>query len=525
MKRLLNLLVLVILVNNLFAQTSFQRVYGVGMNAFTNTSSLNQTFDGGYILTGTDSTNAAWNRDVYLLRLNAAGDTIWGRSYGTAGFEFGQYAIQTLDSGFIVVGASLGSDWNVYILKTDKNGDTLWTRGYGSFGDDEAYSVKQLADSGYIICGYTTSHGAGNYDYFLMKLNANGGLVWSKAYGTIADELAYYAEPTLDKGYIISGASAAGIAASIDAYAIKTDSTGAVEWAYQYGTAFTDFGYMMKQTRDSGFILTGYASSGINSDIMLIKTNKLGDTLWTRTYGGNDPDKGLCVIETADSGYAIGGTISSNSLGANDALLLKTDGLGNMQYCHGFGGNADDAAPAIMQTADKGFVLGAYTNSLTGGAYFMYLVKTDTVGDVTGLCNEVHLNPLTIQRSFTVTSVATIATPFVFQSMQFTTEIDTGYQQYTPCASMGLEVNGIGSSLKVYPNPATTFITLEAENTWNTTIEVYDMIGNLVYHKTAKNNTGTLKENIDVSRFAPGTYFLNLNAGSGMRSVRLVVAK
>jgi len=239
---------------------------------------MQQTSDGGYILAGTDSVTSAQNRDIYLVKIDLNGDTMWAKSYGTTGFEYGQYAVQTSDGGYIVVGTTESTSWNIYVVKTDMNGDTLWTRIYGDNGDDEANSVEQTPDGGYMVCGYTNSYGAGNYDYLMMKLDANGDMLWSKAYGTLADELGYFAQSTFDKGYIISGAAFAPNS-TIDAYVIKTDSFGTVQWSNYYGTLLTDWGYMMRPTKDSGYILTGYVEAGQTNDFLLI----------LHRYGGGSP--------------------------------------------------------------------------------------------------------------------------------------------------------------------------------------------------------------------------------------------
>jgi len=526
MKKMLSLYALFsLIVFSLHAQNSFQRIITVGFSSFSNANSIQQTSDGGYILAGTDSSSAAQNRDVFLVKTDANGDTLWARSYGTNGFEYGQYVIQCGDGGYLAVGTSESTNWNVYLIKTDANGDSLWTRLLGAGGDDEANSVQETSDGNFIIAGYTNSYGAGNYDYFLAKIDNNGNILWSNAYGTLQDELGYFVQETTDKGFIFSGAAAA-LNSTIDAYVIKTDSVGAVQWSNYYGTLSTDWGYMMRQTNDSGYVLTGYVGAGAATDILLIKTDKLGDTAWTRTYGDASYEGGLCVTQTPDSGYVISGSVYSGSMGGSDAMLLTTDAEGNFLYCHGFGGTGDDWAPAFVQTSDQGFALGAYTSSLTGGPRQFYLVKTDSAGNADGLCNQVNISLITTPRAFAVAAVTTVVTPFVFTLISDTTNVDSSVLAYSPCISLG---NGTHSEASfhftVYPNPSSGIFNLRAENSSSPwiSVEITNVLGQPVYSQKWFNPNGKINKEVDLNGFAPGTYFIQLRSADGTTTSRVIL--
>jgi hypothetical protein len=152
------------------AQITFQRTYG-GVESDCG-QSVTQTADGGYVVAGyTNSFGAGWS-DVYLIKTNASGDTIWTRTFGGAGQDHGYSVTQTTDGGYIIAGLTTsfgagGSD--VWLIKTDASGDTLWTRTYGGTYDDYGYSVRQTIDGGYIITGFTASFGAGWADVWLRR--------------------------------------------------------------------------------------------------------------------------------------------------------------------------------------------------------------------------------------------------------------------------------------------------------------------------------------------------------------------
>ncbi len=142
-------------------------------------SSVQQTTDGGYIITTTTQTFGAGEEDIYLIKTDTNGDTIWTKTFGGAGYDEGYSVQQTSDGGYIIVGTkSDGSYDDVYLIKTDASGNMVWTKTYGKSGwYDGGYCVKQTSDGGYIIVGETQSYGAGESDVLLIKTDANGNTI------------------------------------------------------------------------------------------------------------------------------------------------------------------------------------------------------------------------------------------------------------------------------------------------------------------------------------------------------------
>jgi len=172
---------------NLFAQgpdTLWTRTYG-GANDDKGYS-VDETFDGGYIIAGYTKSFGAGDADVYLVKTYSLGDTLWTRNYGGIHHDEGYSVHQTIDGGYIIAGntgwyfdisrVDTFYDADVYLIKTDSFGDTLWTRIYGDIDNDYGRSVEQTSDSGFIVAGYTESYGAGDYDVYLIKTGADVGI-------------------------------------------------------------------------------------------------------------------------------------------------------------------------------------------------------------------------------------------------------------------------------------------------------------------------------------------------------------
>ena len=207
----------------------------------------------------------------------------------------------------------------------------MWSRTYGGTGVDFGYSMTKTNDVGFIIVGATNSSGAGNYDVYLVKTDWNGAMQWNKTYGGTGDEFGYSIVQTGDGGYTLAGHSSSFGSGSLDVYLVKTDASGNMMWSRAFGGTGTDYAYSIVSTSDGGYIIAGATnSSGAGrNDVYLIKTDANGNMQWSRTYGGIGDDSARLVIQTADGGYALIGATNSFGAGDYDAWLIKTDSAGN----------------------------------------------------------------------------------------------------------------------------------------------------------------------------------------------------
>ena len=157
-----------------FSQQRWERNYG-GTNP-DGGYSVQQTTDGGYIIAGLTTSFGAGNCDAYLIKTNASGNTLWTRTFGGTDADYANSVQQTSDGGYIVAGYtySFGAGHaDVWLIKTNASGDTLWTRTYGGAYDDYANSVQQTTDGGYIVAGVTSSFGD-SAQVYLIKTDSLG---------------------------------------------------------------------------------------------------------------------------------------------------------------------------------------------------------------------------------------------------------------------------------------------------------------------------------------------------------------
>ncbi len=307
--------------------TIWTKTYGGTQNEMAR--SVQQTSDGGYIITGKTNSYGAGNYDFWLVKTDANGDTVWTKTYGGPDYDYGFSVQQTSDGGYIVTGWtwSYGAgEYDIWLIKTDANGDTTWTRTFGGIYWDWAYSVQQTSDGGYIITGYTESYGAGGEDVWLIKTNANGDTLWTKTFGGPDDDRAFFGKQTSDGGYIITGRTYSYGAGNYDLWLIKTNANGDTLWTKTFGGTGSDAGFSVQETIDGGYIIVGqtYSYGAGGGDFWLVKTDANGNTMWTKTFGGTNEDRGYSVQQTSDGGYIITGYTWSYGAGAADLWLIKT---------------------------------------------------------------------------------------------------------------------------------------------------------------------------------------------------------
>jgi len=344
--------------------------------------SVDQTTDGGYIITGYTRSYGTSGRNVWLIKTDADGNELWNNTFGGTDDDEGKSVQQTTDGGYIITGYSKSygdGDEDVICIKTDANGDQDWMKIFGGDNDDAGSAVQQTSDGGYIIAGYTWSYANGGADVWLIKLNADGDQEWSKNHGGLSSDGAWSVQQTTDHGFIITGwtfSHGPGYLGNV--WLVKTDDEGNEEWNHAYGGTDADRGYAVKQTTDGGYIIAGYTGSfgaGLY-DLLLLKTDDAGIESWNHTFGGSGRDYGNAVQQTTDGGYIIVGYTLSFGAGGDDIWLIKTDENGDQEFDQTYGGTASDVGYDVQQTSDGAYIIVGHTLSYGAGVHDVWLIKT-----------------------------------------------------------------------------------------------------------------------------------------------------
>lgn len=201
-----------------------------GGASFDSASSVQQTSDGGYIIVGYTASWGAGRPDIWLIKTDSNGSRVWDKTFGGISYDYGRSVQQTLDGGYIITGetGSYGAGWgDVWLIKTDSGGNKVWDKTFGGTASDVGNSVQQTSDGGYIIVGKTCSYGGtDSCNVWLVKTDSDGDKVWDKAFGGERHDIGHSVQETSDGGYIIAGETRSYGAGLTDLWLLKVRAGG-----------------------------------------------------------------------------------------------------------------------------------------------------------------------------------------------------------------------------------------------------------------------------------------------------------
>jgi len=238
-----------------------------------------ESSDETYLIVGETSSYGAGSHDIWLIKTDRDGDTLWIRTYGGSSYESANLVIETSDQAYLIVGETssygLGIQ-DIWLVKTDRDGDTLWTRTYGGNSWEEASSVIETSDQAYLIAGTSGS----NNNILLIKTDMNGDTLWTRTYGGDSMESACEVIETSDQAYLIAGRTISADTDNWDIRLIKTDMNGNVLWTQTYGGSGMESVGSVIETSDQNYLIAGRTTSfgAGETDFYLVKTDMLGHT-------------------------------------------------------------------------------------------------------------------------------------------------------------------------------------------------------------------------------------------------------
>jgi hypothetical protein len=312
----------------------WQKTYG-GSGADWINSSIIETSDQGFIIAATTSSFGAGGEDYWILKLNSDGTIGWQKSFGSANNQRSSSIIETSDNKFLVVGYS---NINAWIIKLNADGSILWEKEYYGGGGEIFYTIKEITDGDYIVAGYTASFGAGENDYWVLRLNPDGSIQWQKTYGgSLNDPGGVSLLITSDNDILVAGKTYSFGVGDADWWILKLDDNGNILWQKAYGGGGIDHvSYCISDDQGSNFVIAGYTSSfGTGSnDFLIIEIDNNGLINWQKSFGGTGMDNAYSIVMTQDNYYIVNGYTWSYGAGACDSWVLKLNSEGN---CPPFG--------------------------------------------------------------------------------------------------------------------------------------------------------------------------------------------
>jgi PEGA domain/Domain of unknown function (DUF5122) beta-propeller len=254
-----------------------------------------------------------------------------------------------------------------------------WEWTYGGAMSDLGASVRETGDGGFIVAGSTNSFGDGDFDLYLLRVGPTGTLLWERHLGTPADEFGADVRETRDGGFIVTGWTWSA-ANSTDVYLVRTDEAGRMLWERTYGGSGSDYGHAVLPLEDGGYVIAGSTTSlGPSEDMYLIRTGGDGRRLWQKAYGGEGDDAGFSILSMDDAGFVIAG--STGSFGSSrDVFLVRTAPDGTELWEQHYGGQGLQEGRSLAMAGDGGFLIAGGTDPALSGVWDAYLVRIDSQG-------------------------------------------------------------------------------------------------------------------------------------------------
>lgn len=483
---------------NIFSKVIYHLTTGINgnsiCNAYDNSAYIVGSFDFNYPI---------------LLKIDSSANVLWSKQITTAGFNSTFNVIKpTNDSCFIIAGSlnnSFCGKQDIFLVKINAVGDTLWTREISQTDDSFAYDIQQTADSGFVITGYIQNSTAPLTTVFLTKTDNTGTIQWNQK--IVVGNYSNYCSSvklTNDGGYALFMSFTNNLPWEEGAAILKFTSSGLFQWGKKYDDGTTG---QSNKAIDMDITASGIVCYSTNNQmVVFMKLDTTGTIISDTSYyhyvlGAWDNQVVSKLIKTRDGNYVFATGASNNHTNGD---VMKVDTSGNVIWEHILNSDpimiieAKDSGYSILSTGPLFGVRSAFPSSNDQ----LGIIKTDSLGIGINCINSypsgstsISLIATSISPSITSASALNYRKPITFSNPPFISELG--------CVTFfgGIEENS-SSSVSIFPNPSTSSFTFSGLQN-ECVIEIYDVMGKII----CTTNISKEKTIIDLSKHSKGIYF------------------
>ena len=301
-----------------------------------------------------------------------------------SGDAVGNSVIELSSGGYAAVGYTPTGGPNqidVYVVRLGANGEVLWSQTYGQSGDDYGWDLMENNMGELVVVGYTSSTEAGDEDVLLHGIAKDGSLRWRRRFGGDRNERAWRAARTPDGGMVLAGETQSVGECDWDTYLLRLSRDGSQMWAQVLGADGVDRAFDVAVTDDGGFIVVGTTATADDAprDLYFARVDSFGKSMWQRVYGGDGDDVAHGILSVGDGGYIVTGYGSSYGAGGNDVYLIYLADDGVVEWRREIGGRSDDRGMMTVPGTNGGFMTVGSTDA--GDDWNIFLIASDEMGD------------------------------------------------------------------------------------------------------------------------------------------------
>ncbi|MAB39096.1 MAG: hypothetical protein CL528_03480 [Aequorivita sp.] len=478
---------------------------------------------------------------------------LWQRTIGGSDWDQPSFISKTNDGGFVVGGFSESNisgektensrgGYDYWVVKFDNSGNIQWQKTLGGDQDDYLRKIIQISDDGYIVLGYSSSgisgdkteNSQGGTDYWILKLDVSGNIMWQKTIGSDDNDTVADVEQAADGGFLIGGTASSGVSGDKtvvgDVWILKLDVNGNIQWQKGYDFFANSNLSNARLTDDGGFIIAGSGTGGIFSDYVVSKLNMNGNSVWEKIYGGDGEDYLTNLILTDDGGYMVIGQSNSDasgdktedSQGYQDYWVLKLDSAGNIVWQNTIGGDSGDIPLTVIESSDGGyFISGSSLSNISGDktdntfedSQSFWIMKLNSVGiiewqnDIDGSLGE--RLPKAIQNDDGSFMICGQSSSNISGDKTENSRGEADFWIIKHAATLGLEDNSFLKAISLYPNPTKNTLQLNTQDKTINQINIYTMTGS----KVLQLDVETVSPTVEVSSLASGVYYIQVYSG------------